>query len=202
MGLYRKHLTEEFIEKNLCRGIEGARFVDSDKIKIGNRFMIALLYAFDSKLSELAEYVGCNIKQVERWCYGKTIPKHVNMKKVTFYFNVEEEVLFGEYAYRYPYKVKHLKKNQEPNVKFRSNKSANIKKPLLYGLLWLYKLKPITIAEYLEIGVKDFRKILYTDELPNDNIKNKLSFLFSVPQEILFADTFRTRTAEKRASNE
>lgn len=197
-----EHITDEFIHENLCKGIKGLRFTDSNYLNIGNRFMIALLYAFDSKLVELAEYCKVTPRIVQKWCYGKTIPNPINLKKITHYFNVEVDILFGEYAYRYPYSLKMLKQHQSEDVRVRTNKTANIKKPLLYGLIWLYKIQTKAIAEHCNISHMTMKKILYTDYEPSEGVKIKLSQVLQVPQEILFMKGFRTRTAERRASGE
>lgn len=197
-----EHITDEFIEENLCKGITGYRFTDSKHIKIGNRFIIALLYAFDSKLIELAEYCKVNVRQVERWCYTKTIPKTANMNKVTYYFNTEEDILFGEYAYRHPYSLKKVIEAQNEDVRVRTNKSITSTKPLLYGFIWLYKVQVKALAESCNISPMTMKNILYTDYEPKEAVKNKLGQIFHVPPEILFKNDYRTRTAERRASGE
>lgn len=194
-------MTDEYIAKNLCKG-SIKNFRKPEILKIHNKFILALLYAFDSKTTDLAEYCNVTQKTIDTWIYKGAYPRYVSRQKICFYFNMPEEILFGSYARSYAAGIRHIKSIQGDRVSIRGNKAANIKKPLLYGLIWVYQIRLIILANEIGINQKMLQRILYTDKQPNEFIKNRLEEIFCIPKEILFMEELRTRTAERRVSGE
>jgi len=178
------------------------KFRDTKTLTVYNNFILALLYAFDYKTIELANYCGVSHASVEHWIYGidgrGVYPKPVSRKKLAFYFNTSEDLLFGSYATTYSKGVRKVQREQAERLRFTANNHKVIDKPLLYGLIWVYRLSTKTLAE--ELGVKHYMisRILYTDYEPRLNIKVRFEELFDIPHRVLFMKDFRAGGAHQK----
>lgn len=178
------------------------KFRDTKTLTVHNNFMLALLYAFDYKTIELAQYCGVSHASVEHWIYGKdgrgVYPKPISRKKLAFYFNISEDLLFGSYATTYSRGVRDVQRAQGKRLRMTGNNSKPIDKPLLYGLIWVHRLSTKTLGEILGLRPYLISKILYTEYEPKLNIKVRFEELFDIPHRILFNKDFRAGGAHQK----
>lgn len=178
------------------------KFRDTKTLKVHNNFILALLYAFDYKTIELAQYCGVCHASVEHWIYGQegrgVYPKPVSRKMLSFYFNMSEDLLFGSYATTHAIGIRKIQREQDRRLRFTGNKSKAINKPLLYGLIWVYRLSTKTLSEALGLKPYMISKILYTEYEPKLNIKVRFEELFDIPHRVLFIKGVRAGGANPK----
>jgi transcriptional regulator with XRE-family HTH domain len=186
-------------DRKICRE---PKFRDTKNLMVHNKFILALLYAFDYKTIELANYCGVSHTTIENWIYGKegrgVYPNPVNRKKLIFYFGVDEEFLFGSYSKAHSRGIRRVQREQSKYLRLTANNHNHIDKPLLYGLIWVYRLSTKTMGE--ELGLKHYlmSKILYTEYEPKLNIKVRFEELFDIPHRILFNKSYRAGGAHTK----
>lgn len=196
-------MNDEYYHKNLCKGSTKTRYIKIDHLKVRNKFILALLYAFDCKTVDLANYCGVTQKSVDTWIYKDATPNYVNMCKITFYFNMQQEILFSHYASMNPQPIKDLLIKQGNTGRHDLTAAKRkVDKPLIFGLIWLYQINLNMLANEMGLSLKMIQRILYTDKKPKEIIKDKFETIFQIPKEILFMPDLRARTAERRALSE
>jgi len=187
----------EFINKYLGTGHQVKHFKSPRYNKIKNRIFMALLYSFDTKTIDIANYSRCNIRSIQKYIYNGKIPCMVTTKKILFYFNISYDSLFGPHSCVYPMRIKTLQEAQ--NQKYNEiNNTVPIGNKLLFGLLYVYQLRAQNVADEIGINLKTMQRILYTDKDPSDKIKKDLSELFLIPVNVLFNYDYRSRNNIKK----
>lgn len=164
---------------HLGKGVRKARFRTPTKYLVKNRILMAYLYGTNTKLSELAEFVGVSDRSAQAWIYERN-PGKKNRRKIADLVNYPEEVLFFEHCGVSEIQVPFDTKLHQG---FLGEKILNV---LLAGLMIVHNINHRDLAEYLGYNRSLFRTHIHEGRVPPLEIQDKVCKFFKIPPHILY----------------
>ncbi|GFR37010.1 hypothetical protein PRECH8_03060 [Insulibacter thermoxylanivorax] len=176
-----RRTSQELAKQYLGKGIRKPRFRETRRWKIKNRILMALLYAEDIKISELAKRLGVHHRTAAGWIYEGTIPKAQRWPMIEEILNFPAEYIFDKSLIGLDIDV------PEPSRFLERVWGKKVVNRVLAGLMKVHDVSPTDVARWCNMAGGTLRKYVHEGVVTGrQEYMDRLAGFFRVPPHILF----------------